>query len=867
MANEPRLPNDKKKTSGLTIGGVGRDIRDSVIVGHDLIIQIVQQTGLQMPQSRNLTSQLAWLQQSIPRLDALNQVTAQAAIEKIDQAIADLPAHEQRYRQRIKKSYAEEAGYYVPLVGETRETTPLQTERQPRSSRRIRSRADAEYCEWITSGREIKREKLKTLREGVDKYARVILLGDPGSGKTTALENLAYQFAGEPEILPLPLRLSEFQPRMSLDEFIIQGWGGTLEDNHWGVPELVSNLDGYLEEGRLFFLFDALNEMPARKKYDKRSGALRRFIDRWTSKGNRFMVTCRELDYGEELSGLQRIEVQPLNDDQIQEFLVNELPGDWRSLWQVLTKGDEGEHRLLEMARNPYLLTMMIDVYVEDGQLDQNRADLMTRFTQTLMRWAKEKTPVDQRLDADVQVESLSVLAYEMQSRAGSGSVVKTSLAKNSMPKRVQIDPKWDPVPSPPDQVLTLAASAKIIEMPVDRSSVRFYHQLLQEYFAAHQMLKRDPSSLTDLWRWPWLEKDMPLWVRPEDNYDPLPPPPPKGWEETTILASGLATENDDQLVRALIQVNPVLAGRCLYEGQAKVDDPVRQSVIDHLLGTISRPEVALRVRIAAGEVLGYLGDQRLGNMVAVDAGEFLMGSDPERDSESRDSEQPQHLVYVSEFHIGKYPVANTEYRQFVEDGGYKNKRWWTEAGWDWKKKREQPDYWDDSRYNKPNQPVVGVSWFECVAYCRWLSAERDTQYRLPTESEWEKAARGEDGRKYPWGDVFEPDRLNSFEGEQQVLTATPVGIYPAGASPWGLYDCAGNVWEWCATRWQKVYPYDVQEDEWQIDYIEGQDGRLVRGGAFSGFHEFARCAFRSWDFPNLRGGRYGFRVVVCAPL
>ena len=91
----------------------------------------------------------------------------------------------------------------------------------------------------------------------------------------------------------------------------------------------------------------------------------------------------------------------------------------------------------------------------------------------------------------------------------------------------------------------------------------------------------------------------MPLWVRPERNYDPLPPPPPTGWEETTILAAALAPENDDQLVQILIAVNPVLAGRCLYEGQAQVAKATRQAVIEALLETIARPEVALRVRIA----------------------------------------------------------------------------------------------------------------------------------------------------------------------------------------------------------------------------------------------------------------------------
>jgi hypothetical protein len=139
------------------------------------------------------------------------------------------------------------------------------------------------------------------------------------------------------------------------------------------------------------------------------------------------------------------------------------------------------------------------------------------------------------------------------------------------LPETVQPDPEWPPRPSPPDQVLKLAASANIIEMTGDHSALRFYHQLLQEYFAAREMLGRSPEKMAHLWRWPWLEKEMPKWVRPEDNYDPLPPPPPTNWEETTIMAAGLMPENDDGLVRALNEINPVIAGRCLYEGRAEV--------------------------------------------------------------------------------------------------------------------------------------------------------------------------------------------------------------------------------------------------------------------------------------------------------
>jgi formylglycine-generating enzyme required for sulfatase activity len=765
--------------------------------------------------------------------------------------VPDLSQLEQDYRERLKARYAEDAAYYVPLAGETTEI-PVQPSKAPRTARRRRRRAKFEYHEWIPTGEDIKQVKLESLREAVDKYPCVILLGDPGCGKTTALENLAYQFSGQPEKLPVPLHLSEFESGMSLEDFIIQGWGGSMEAGHWGAQKLATNLETYLDAGKLFFLFDALNEMPL-EGYRERSLALRRFIDHWSALGNRFLVTCRILDYSEELSGLQRVEVQPLSDDRIQHFLQNELTEEWQALWQSLIQSDDRQHRLLEMARNPYLLTVMIDVFEEDSQLNQNRAELMRRFTQILLGWSKAKCSSDQWIDADVQIEALSVMAFEMQARSGFGTKVKTEQVKAVMPDQMQLDPNWPPQPAPPDKILSLAISAKIIEMPVDRSTVRFYHQLLQEYFAAHQMLKQSPAKLADLWRWSWLETEMPLWIRSEGNYEPLPPPPTTGWEETTILAAGSAPENDTQLVQALLKINPVLAGRCLLQGKAKFDSATHHSVIDHLLSAIANPQVALRVRIVAGDVLGDLGDPRLGEMAVIPAGEFLMGEGGD-----------EHKLFLPEYQLGKYPVTNAEYKRFIESGGYQDKSLWTKAGWiEIGQNQNEPRYWQDARFTKPNQPAIGLSWYECVAYCRWLSAETGRLCRLPTEAEWEKGAKGVDGRVYPWGNEFEASRLNARAGDQQVCNITPVGIYPTGISPFGLFDCAGNVWEWCATRWKKPFPYDVNQDEWQADYLEGQNLRVLRGGSWNGKVEVTRCGYRFKFQPYGWTGRGSFRVVA----
>ena len=136
---------------------------------------------------------------------------------------------------------------------------------------------------------------------------------------------------------------------------------------------------------------------------------------------------------------------------------------------------------------------------------------------------------------------------------------------------------------------------------------------------------------------------------------------------------------------------------------------------------------------------------------------------------------------------MGKYPITNYQFRQFVEGGGYQEKDWW-KAGWEVCRKEgwEQPEYWDDPRFNRPNDPVVGISWYEVAAYARWLAAQTGEDFRLPTEAEWERAARGFDGRIYPWGDEWDSTRCNIQDGEY-AGDLTPVGIYSTGASPESL--------------------------------------------------------------------------------
>ena len=230
-------------------------------------------------------------------------------------------------------------------------------------------------------------------------------------------------------------------------------------------------------------------------------------------------------------------------------------------------------------------------------------------------------------------------------------------------------------------------------------------------------------------------------------------------------------------------------------------------------------------------------------DLVRVPAGEFSMGSDRKRAQYAQDDEFPQHQLNLPEFHIGRYPVTNEQYQAFIQATGYRQPR-------DWKARRMP--------LGKENHPVVAVKWIDAVAFCTWLSEETGQTFRLPTEAEWEKAARGTDGRIWPWGD--EPPDGSRCNFGNQVRGTTPVGRYsPQGDSPYGCADMAGNVDEWCQSL-HRPYPYqagDGRED------LKADGWRVLRGGSFDVALKDVRCASRNSIIPDIRDYYYGFRVAM----
>lgn len=341
-------------------------------------------------------------------------------------------------------------------------------------------------------------------------------------------------------------------------------------------------------------------------------------------------------------------------------------------------------------------------------------------------------------------------------------------------------------------------------------------------------------------------------------------------WEETLILHIGYINLNMKKRSNNMVEeiLNTVaenhrnrnrlwlLGAKTLRDFQPSQREEKAVALAREKLLRLIDPGAGLKERFEAGEILGILGDPRLNEekMILVMGGKFKRGSN------EWDNAKPVKEIELDDFWIGKYPVTNMEFRGFVEAGGYQDREWWSPESWEWREKEKicEPKFWHDRRWNGPNFPVVGVSWYEAEAFASWLKANTGINYRLPAEAEWEKAARGTNGLKYPWGDRFQSKFCNSRESG--LMRISPVGIFPTGKSPYGCLDLAGNVWEWCADWYDSGY-YKQSPSKNPPGPISGS-GRVLRGGCWFFGAEFCAAAYRFYLRPVYRVDNLGFRLA-----
>lgn len=730
---------------------------------------------------------------------------------------------------------------------------------------------------------------------------RVVLLGDPGAGKTTTLLQMAVDLAREAlddaaQPLPVFVPLRAFTGEMPFSQF---------------VKSQMHNLQGDYErlsaEGRLVLLCDALNEM-RRKASDGRDLAAE--VRDNLGRSAEWVVSCRVRDYQEELTEIAnvgKVRLKPLDPPRIYEVIkrrFSDAPEMGWDLWHAI-RGSQGllrawetfqqagkseafwltygwpkgmsgsgfvqwrkihedRRRMMHLCRNPYMTKMICRLFSVRGTLPDNRGALFASFVDELLKREEIncKATGTEWIDARIIHTALANIAYAMQ-RSETGTEITRAEAEQLLNEHFA--PTADAASAEHNTALLfrLATSASLIDVG---DTVRFTHQLLQEYFASVimgiVMDAGDPASV-------FFSKEN--WWEPQ------------GWEETAIILAGVRGDAIG-VAHWLAPAHPELAYRVLSESGIEVEmrDVLQSSLLDAWKAQIHHPH-------PVGRAIAYriLGEQALDDRpgvgtVRLDTGydlpDFLWCEVPEGDfgmGGGKPNSPVRRTKMPYTFWMSQYPLTYAQYRLFVDDGGYEQQAFWSKDSWAWKGERVNPDLvWDDPYWHISNHPVIGITWFEAMAYCQWLnhkialiqqsgqdmtalgwSLPVNYSVRLPTSAEWEKAARGTDARIYPYGSKFVLE--NNNVAELNLGRTSAVGIFPEGASPYGLQDMAGNVWEWCLSGWKN------SDDLTTIDLNVSNGSRSYKGGSWNADQAAAQTFIRFKQKPAQRSRKVGFRLCI----
>jgi formylglycine-generating enzyme required for sulfatase activity len=618
--------------------------------------------------------------------------------------------------------------------------------------------------------------------------------------------------------------------------------------------------DPYLEKGQAAVLLDGLDEV-ADPDLRRR---VSRLVEAFTAAYPhcRYVVASRIVGY----KGPARLG-EAYRTTTIRDFLMSDVerflcnwhlavavgqmgPGESAAAYAeqqtraLLTAIQENE-RIRELAINPLMLTVIALVHRDRVKLPDRRAELYDEAVNVLLgkwdeaRGVQEIAILEERpFDAGDRRLMLQAVALWMQEHEQKGIDVGDL--------GLLLGERFHDILG--DRRAAVRAVERFLHVIQERTGLlgehglgeyRFSHLTFQEYLAALAVAGRDDYVGYTLQRTgnPW-------------------------WREVILLEAGhlsaQSRERTTRLIRAIADRkeepkpyhNLVLAADCLRDvGPGRVGGDllvvIRQQLRQRLeskplLSRILRGRELTQRRIAAAQALARIGGTEYWMLpygepqwVEIPAGEFWMGEG-----------EKAHRVHVDTYLIARVPITNAQYRLFVEATG-----------------RQPPEDWEENRppKGKESHPVVGVSWHNTLTYCAWLSEVTGRSIILPSEAEWEKAARGgKDKRIFPWGDAFHATLCNS--SELGLGDTTPVGIFVDGASPYGVLDMAGNVWERTRSRY-KDYPYNPKDGRENLE--SGRDvARVLRGGAFCDSEDDVRCA-------NRYGGRLvlwsalGFRVVV----
>ncbi len=770
------------------------------------------------------------------------------------------------------------------------------------------------------------------------------VVGDPGSGKTTLLRFLAHHRAraaqghadartalGLPAAgdLALPLlvplkHLAAFLPDRGDDPFAgdldeaVVAWA---EQDRAGLPEAF--LRAALAGRRVALLLDGLDEIPdpvRRRRVILAVGKAAEHLAARPGPGG-IVVTSRPAAYGgatrlgppfaeARVLDFGREEVRAFLDRWIRaarglpfEEAIDAYPEAARQLG-ALREALRTSASLDALSRTPVLLTAMALVHHHLGRLPAQRAVLYDQTVKVLLR----------RFDHHPEHKPAAVRAHL--------AAVAWRMMEASTPKRLCEEEHEEVVTeivarrlaglgedAPPAAIPREAAKAA--ERLLDEQALmagllragegkrcRFAHRTMQEYLAAWRIADQADPEIHRV-----VEQHL----------------GEASWREALRLTAGVLADRGPGAITRLLErlVGPreqpaaaraegVAAAAMLLEDveQFELDravlDPIRAER-DALLGVLADPAAEESVRVGIGEALGRAGDPRLSESarwVEVPGGRYRRGA-LEGDEDAFSDEKPSGLVEVSAFRIQRWPVTVGEYARFVESKGYASREGWSPEGLAWRDRERvtAPEGWAAQVGRPHNVPVTGVSWWEAEAYCAWLTSlvgsDDGTVIRLPTEAEWEKAARGGEDlagtalppgkRRYPWGWAWDASKANV---EGRLGGVCPVGCFPEDRGAYGTWDVAGNVWEWCLDWFDPAaYARPARRDPAllgaaaapELDLYDpaangGKGGnararvRAFRGGGWGDGAQSARVSCRSWDGPWNRNVVLGFRCVA-APL
>jgi formylglycine-generating enzyme required for sulfatase activity/predicted MPP superfamily phosphohydrolase/energy-coupling factor transporter ATP-binding protein EcfA2 len=684
----------------------------------------------------------------------------------------------------------------------------------------------------------------------------ILLRGPAGMGKTTLVKHLAYlmtQGRGPGALcdyLPVVVFLKDLWPLFETMPPPVTFAPLLRRYLETRVPTLkFEAVEDFLARDRVLFLLDGLDEVPEQHR-EELAETLAAF--QLEKKHNRYLLTGRPHGIDAPVTrhfGSFLRDIEPLDNKKVNGFVANwfrVVSGQTVGLADLTAAGmigDIGFNPYVSVfTQNPLLLTAVCVLYMDNKRLPDQRAELYVRIVDNLIQ-RRFQQPAHREEPERIE-DFLKLLAFHMQQRH-----VKSLDVGEAKQLLGRIFPRIDETPPQyrrkVDRLFEeIEPRCGLLKRPGE-GEVEFLHLTFQEFLAARHLL--------------YMEMDYKPYLTE------------KWWEETLLLYTGLVNrewkDRANRMVGEILDSAPgdaadlyrlwLLGAKALRDIQDyKRDAEVTARAREKLLGIIESA-APLGDRFDAGELLGLLDDPRIKNqpMQKIAAGQFTMGSE-----KGYDDEKPVHPVYLDEYMMGQYPVTNEEFNAFVEAGGYTLKDFWTPEGWQWREEEKitLPERWHESKWNRPNFPVVGVSWYEAAAYAAWLSKTTGKTYNLPSEAQWEKAARGIDSREYPWGDKYNHTLCNSREC--QLERTNPVGIFPKGASPYGCLDMAGNVWEWCADWYRSNY--HKQSPKRNPKGPKSRSSRVLRGGCWIRGASDCRSASRDGGYPALRLGYVGFRLV-----